>query len=89
MSTRNAPMTTEEAQAMRILALETQLEKLSKPSATARELAEKIAASLFTNGSGEKAERLVLRKHSETDLGGWCEAAVRDRIEDLLRPHIK
>lgn len=60
-----------------------------------RELAEQIAARLFTNGAGEHAERLVLKvdevrgqygaKTGGRSLGGWAERAVADQVETLLR----
>jgi hypothetical protein len=60
-------------------------------SETVDDIARRIAKKLFTAGSGEKADRLVLmeeRGHgpSETrDLGGWCEKALADFIaNDLL-----
>lgn len=53
----------------------------SRPSEAALEIAE----SLFTNGSGSKAERLVLwQDTTQRDLGGWCRAAVADRIDAAL-----
>lgn len=55
-------------------------------------LATIIANDLFTAGprtnpdQTEHAERLVLRIDSTNrDLGGWCESALRDRIEKLMR----
>ena len=48
-----------------------------------RELAMQIARDLFTNGMGQIGERLVMVVESRgerRDLGGWCEAAVGDRI---------
>ncbi len=54
-------------------------------------LAEDIAADLFTNGSGDKADRLVSMQEpsggTPRNLGGWCEAAVRDRVYDLIQRH--
>lgn len=45
-----------------------------------------LVESLFTNGGGEKATRLVLMDDDNgLDLGGLCRAAVRDRILDAIR----
>lgn len=54
-----------------------------------RELAEMIAERLFTAGNvgGTKAARLVLEREGGGDLGGWCEKAAADQIEDLLDEH--
>lgn len=49
-----------------------------------RELAMKIARDLFTNGMGQIAKRLVLESDTKSDLGGWCESAVEDRIFKTL-----
>lgn len=40
-----------------------------------------LVASLFVNGGGQIAERLVLTDATGRDLGGWCRGAIRDRIE--------
>ncbi len=52
-----------------------------------RRLAETIAQDLFTNGSAERAQRLVLTidKPVERNLGGLGEGVVADRVERLLR----
>lgn len=47
-------------------------------------LAERIADRLFTNGIGEKADRLVLELPGKRDGGGWCKEAVRDQIEQMF-----
>lgn len=39
---------------------------------------------LFTNGVGQRAERLVLLSDECRSLGGWCERAVADRVEAFL-----
>lgn len=39
---------------------------------------EAILDYLFTNGMGQKADRLVLVDANGRDLGGWCRGAVRD-----------
>jgi hypothetical protein len=54
------------------------------------QLAEKIAAKLFTNGAGRKADRLVLfQEHTCGDLarnlGGFSEKPMADQIADVLR----
>jgi hypothetical protein len=58
-----------------------------KKSNPHRKLAKKIARSLFTDGSGNHAQRLEL-KHGKLGFeragGGWCEAAVEDVIADML-----
>lgn len=56
-----------------------------------RLLAEEIVGSLFVNGQGEQADRLVLvgAPPLERDLGGWtCEAAV-STVEKALRQEIR
>ncbi len=42
-------------------------------------VAEKIADSLFLNGSGDVATRLKLEQ-GKRDLGGWCKQAVINNI---------
>lgn len=58
-----------------------------------REVAERIAGYLFTNGSGKEADRLLLviedsscsAKVSDARyLGGWSKAAVRDAVSRIL-----
>lgn len=45
------------------------------------ELALRIAADLFTNGSGKKAERLLLwRDSDQQEMGGWSEKPLAARI---------
>lgn len=59
---------------------------IREPAVTA--LATEIARRLFTNGNGERADRLVLMQQPKDgpsrDRGGWCELAVRDHIDDAL-----
>ena len=52
----------------------------------AAQLAARIADRLFTNGGGEKAQRLVLTVDwpSQRNLGGWCKGAVVDQITSVL-----
>jgi len=40
----------------------------------------KLVDDLFTNGAGQKAERLVLVGSMGDSLGGWCKEAIIDRI---------
>lgn len=40
--------------------------------------------SLFVNGGGQKAERLVLTDKNGRDLGGWCRQAIVDRLREAL-----
>ena len=49
-----------------------------------RKLAKQIANDLFTNGSGQEADRLVLELPGKRDGGGWCKRAVEDRIYDAI-----
>lgn len=50
-----------------------------------KELIDEFVESLFTNGAGSKAERLLLwRDTDKANLGGWSRAAIRDRIADFL-----
>ena len=54
-----------------------------------RSLSRRIAESLFTNGSGKRAERLQLMSVDKQNLGGWAELVVADRIEMAIRSEIK
>lgn len=49
-------------------------------------LAKRLARDLFTNGSQERAQRLVLTVDhpKQRDLGGWGESAAAYRIFTLL-----
>ena len=48
-----------------------------------------IVKELFTNGTGEEAERLVLFQDTTSrDLGGLCPGAVSDRIIAILRKRL-
>ncbi len=51
-----------------------------------RQLASAVARDLFTNGAGERAQRLVLTIDGppRRDLGGWAEGVVTDTIADAL-----
>lgn len=49
-------------------------------------LAHRIADRLFLDGSGQKAQRLVLTTSDERAMGGWCKEAVIDQIvQELAR----
>ena len=52
-------------------------------------LADYITEDLFTNGSGERADRLVLTIDGppKRDLGGWGKLPFADRLRDLLASH--
>ena len=50
-------------------------------------IAKKIADELFTNGSNEKAKRLVLELENGKDGGGWCKGAVIDIIKKHLKKY--
>jgi hypothetical protein len=45
-----------------------------------------VASSLFVNGAGQQATRLVMTDAKGHDLGGWCEGAVRDVIARHMAP---
>ncbi len=51
-----------------------------------RAIAAAIARDLFTDGAGNRADRLAMKHGNqvETEGSGWCEKAVSDRIEDHL-----
>jgi len=51
----------------------------------AKSLAVRIAGELFINGAGEEAQRLVLELPTGGNGGGWCQKAVIDRVEAILR----
>jgi len=56
----------------------------------ARRIAERIAKALFTNGAGEKANRLELKDINERGLGGWgFEPAVRHITRILTETEMK
>lgn len=52
---------------------------------TERAAAERAASRLMVNAFGERGERLVLTTKEGRDLGGWCEKAIADVIEEALR----
>jgi hypothetical protein len=53
---------------------------------TAKRIATLIVDDLFQNGTGDKAERLVLTINGppKRDLGGWSRGPMIDRIADML-----
>ncbi len=57
------------------------------PPAVARRFAEAVTRDLFTNGQGQRAERLVL--WAGRDLGGWGEAVVVDRITEAIEAALR
>ena len=56
------------------------------PMSKSRNEIETFVEKLFTNGQGEKADRLVLADDGppKKDLGGWCRGAIVNRIEEFL-----
>lgn len=48
-------------------------------------LAKRIAEDLFHSGAGGTAKRLVLEMEDGKNAGGWCKAAVIDRIWIILK----
>ena len=48
------------------------------------QMAHRIAGDLFTNGCGKVGTRLVLVDENNTDLGGWSQPAVIDRVRKQL-----
>lgn len=61
---------------------------------TPREIAERVVERMFTNGSKEKATRLVLVLEERTgeakietaaNLGGWSRGPLVDFIEDAIK----
>lgn len=50
----------------------------------AETLSEIIARDLFTNGQGERGQRLVMIGDGDKDLGGWGESAVKSRVKKYL-----
>lgn len=47
--------------------------------------AAEVVEQLLTNGSGERADRLVLwRDHDKRDLGGWGKQALENRLNELV-----
>jgi hypothetical protein len=48
-------------------------------------LAKRIARSLFTDGEGRKATRLLFEFEGDTDGTGWIESAAANQILNVLR----
>jgi hypothetical protein len=50
------------------------------------QLIARFVDDLFVNGSGQQADRLVLTVDGppSRDLGGWCKAAIADRLREAL-----
>lgn len=55
----------------------------------ARKLADEIAEYLFTNGSGQKAVRLVLELNNGKNGGGWSKEPARDAIASIIKKTMK
>lgn len=52
-------------------------------------IADEIVEDLFTNGIGDKAERLVLwREKPNLNMGGWGRPGARERIIAILKKHL-
>ena len=51
-------------------------------------IAQAIVEELFCNGSGERADRLVLMTREGRDLGGWGQGPVRDVIARVVAAHL-
>lgn len=58
---------------------------LVHPSDSTKDLADRIADDLFTNGQGEKARYLKMERENGSYGGGWSRAAVVDRIREHLK----
>jgi hypothetical protein len=48
-------------------------------------LADNVVNRLFTNGAGQRGSQLRMINSVGTDLGGWCEEAVRRQIIEARR----
>lgn len=53
--------------------------------AAMKQIAAAIVERLFTNGAGQRAERLVLTDRNGRDLGGWADKPAQDQIVRVLR----
>jgi hypothetical protein len=58
--------------------------EMKSDSIELQELAAEIAKYLFTDGSGERAQRLVLELNKGRMSGGWSEWAVTLAIKERL-----
>lgn len=50
-----------------------------------KKVADEIVNYMFTNGAGEKAQRLVLELEDGSNGGGWCREAVTAAIISKLK----
>lgn len=58
------------------------------PTDDARTLAARLVEALFTNGAGQRADRLVLvHGADERDLGGWGRGPITDRLAEALEAY--
>ncbi len=55
-----------------------------KRGSVVRQLAQRIADDLFTNGNGDVAIRLMLEREDGRYLGGWSKKPLVDRIVHIL-----
>lgn len=54
-------------------------------TAADRRMAKDVAASLFVDGAGVPARRLVMERYQgQFNEAGWCERAIADRIATAL-----
>lgn len=69
------------------------VDPMTSPTPAREPSAEALVDDLFTNGNGDKADRLVLwrdtvpeiRYGASCTLGGWSRGPVLDRVEAALR----
>lgn len=54
----------------------------------ADKIADDVIEALFTNGSNQKACRLVLELGNRQNGGGWSKFAARDHIIDIIDRHL-
>ncbi len=57
-------------------------------SKLAYEIADEVIKTLFTNGAGEKASRIVLELEDGRDGGGWAERPARVHVAEVIEKHI-
>jgi hypothetical protein len=64
--------------------------KPQTPVRSTRLLAETIAANIMTaGGTNRKAWRLALKDRNEREMCGWCEEALADRIEAIIKTNAR
>ena len=63
-----------------------QTTEVQRLRATVEAAPDKVVDTLFVNGDGQHATRLMLVDADDRDLGGWCKGAVRDVIRAALDP---